>query len=582
MKTITTRNGLVSRLYWRLLPVLTLSCIVISANAFIDSLFAGRFLGTEAMAVIGLFGPINTIFSGLACIMATGAQQLCCNEMGSGNTKRLRSIFSIGAFFLFSSGIIFTVLLFALKYQIAQSLGTTGNVLLELSSYIEGISFGVIGQLLTCFLMPFLQINGHNRLCYLVLIINMVGNALFNTLFVAIFSWGLFGMGFATSLSSLLCLFVMLPIFCRKDKLVYFVRKDLNPKDLVTIIKIGSPVLMFHIGLFIKNYGMNCALLKTTMVDSIAVLTLQGSLCGILGALGFSNGSTVQMLSSFFIGEDDRDSVKEVFSTAMKNGLFLCFIAIIILLSLSSPLIPLFGLEGGETEIMAKRMIYFLSLAITLNLVLSVFVKLIQSAQKLILANTFPFLENSLQGVFTLFFVGKLGSDAAWLAFPSATGFCLVILLMYGLYGRKEEKKDILGFLHFPLTIGSTVEAKLTSTIRSKDDIKKTKEETEVFAKRNGITDKNTDTVSKCVEEITGNIIDHNKDGIIWSILTLQKDKLVLRIRDNCTSLDPKDYLDLSLHDGEDSCIGRISDLVDKVEYRNSFGMNMVTLEVRR
>lgn len=90
MKTITTRAGLVSRLYWRLLPVLILSCVVISANAFIDSVFAGRFLGTQAMALIGLFGPVSTLFSGLASVFATGAQQLCCSEMGDGNSRRLR------------------------------------------------------------------------------------------------------------------------------------------------------------------------------------------------------------------------------------------------------------------------------------------------------------------------------------------------------------------------------------------------------------------------------------------------------------------------------------------------------------
>ena len=271
MKTITTREGLVSRLYWRLLPVLILSCVVISANAFIDSVFAGRFLGTQAMALIGLFGPVSTLFSGLASVFATGAQQLCCSEMGDGNSRRLRQIFNAGLMFLLGSGIFCGVLLFLFRRELAAGLGTRGTMQAELSAYMVGISLGIVGQLLSCYLMPFLQINGHNRLSYLAMAVNLVGNMGFNTLFVAVLSWGLFGMGLATSLSSLFCVGVMLPVFCQKKELAHFDPHGLKVRDLVDIARIGSPVLMFHAGLFIKNYGMNCALLNGSIMDSVAV-----------------------------------------------------------------------------------------------------------------------------------------------------------------------------------------------------------------------------------------------------------------------------------------------------------------------
>ena len=587
MKTITTRAGLVSRLYWRLLPVLILSCVVISANAFIDSVFAGRFLGTQAMALIGLFGPVSTLFSGLASVFASGAQQLCCSEMGDGNSRRLRQIFNAGLMFLLGSGIFCGVLLFLFRRELAAGLGTRGTMQAELSAYMVGISLGIVGQLLSCYLMPFLQINGHNRLSYLAMAVNLVGNMGFNTLFVAVLSWGLLGMGLATSLSSLFCVGVMLPVFCKKKELAHFDPHCLKVRDLVDIARIGSPVLMFHAGLFIKNYGMNCALLNGSIMDSVAVLTLQGSLCGILGALGFSSGTVVQMLSSFFIGEGDRKSVLEVFAVSMKNGLSLCILAILLLLSCSMPILRLFGLEGGATQAMALRMLRMLCLAILLNLVLTVLVKLLQAAEKLALANAITFLENAFQGVFALLFVGKLGADAAWAANPVATALCLLAVMVYGLSGGADCWRDPLRFLHFPTDFGSAVDARMTLTICSQELVMDAARGLMEFCKRQGMSERACMTAGVCVEELAGNVVKHGfqnqKSGTVWVLATIQNKTLTLRIRDNCIRFDPKEYLRLSVQDYTSEHIGirLVAGLAESVEYKNMFGMNMLTIEVK-
>ena len=587
MKTITTREGLVSRLYWRLLPVLILSCVVISANAFIDSVFAGRFLGTQAMALIGLFGPVSTLFSGLASVFATGAQQLCCSEMGDGNSRRLHQIFNAGLMFLLGSGIFCGVLLFLFRRELAAGLGTRGTMQAELSAYMVGISLGIVGQLLSCYLMPFLQINGHNRLSYLAMAVNLVGNMGFNTLFVAVLSWGLFGMGLATSLSSLFCVGVMLPVFCQKKELAHFDPHGLKVRDLVDIARIGSPVLKFHAGLFIKNYGMNCALLNGSIMDSVAVLTLQGSLCGILGALGFSSGTVVQMLSSFYIGEGDRKSVLEVFAVAMKNGLSLCILAILLLLSCSMPILRLFGLEGGATQAMALRMLRMLCLAILLNLVLTVLVKLLQAAEKLALANAITFLENAFQGVFALLFVGKLGADAAWAANPVATALCLLAVMVYGLSGGADCWRDPLRFLHFPTDFGSAVDARMTLAICSQELVMDAARGLMEFCTRQGMSERACMTAGVCVEELAGNVVKHGfqnqKSGTVWVLATIQNKTLTLRIRDNCIRFDPKEYLRLSVQDYPSEHIGirLVAGLAESVEYQNMFGMNMLTIEVK-
>lgn len=585
-ETITGRGEITARLYWRLLPVLVLSCMVISANSFIDSMFAGRCLGTQAMAVTGLFGPISTVLSGIASIMAIGAQQLCCTEMGNGNSKNVSRIFNTGALLLVGCGILMTVILLIFRGPLAVGLGAAGEIKTELSVYITGISIGIVGQLLSSYLMPFLQINGKNNISYCAMIANLAGNLLFNILFVVVLQWGLLGLGLATSFSGLLCTCLMLPIFKRKEELAHFELIKIQPGDLVGILKIGSPVLMFQAGLFIKNYGMNRALLSGSTVEAVAVLTLQGSICGILGALPYGSGTAVQMLASFFIGEGDSDSIKKVLQTALKTGYMLCIPVLLLLIIFARPVILLFGIENSETQIMAVRMIFALSIGIILNMLSTIFVKMFQAAEKLILVNGITFVENAIQGVFTLVFVGVLGADAAWFAFPIGCLISILVIFIYGFLGMADGRRDLLCFLHFPKEFGVAKEQKMTLTIHSMEDVMEASHKISDFCTTHGMTGRIAMVAGLCVEEMAGNVVEHgfkeNGKGRIWILVLFKDGKLIIRIRDNCIRFDPKEYLQISSSDDSLDHVGirLVTSMTKSTSYQNVFGMNMLTVEV--
>lgn len=586
MNITADKTTLVSKLYWKLIPALILSCVVISANSLIDSLFAGRCLGPQAMALIGLFGPVNTLLSGLASLFATGSQQLCCHAMGRGDNARLRQLFTAGALFLLAAGVLSSALMVIFRLELASFLGAKGALRSELAAYAVGIAPGVIGQMLSCYLMPCLQINGKSRLSYVAMAVNLVANTVFNALFVVVFSLGLFGMGLATALSGLLCMGVMLPAFFEKDALACFRPRGIAVSHLWEMAKSGSPVLMFYGGLFLKNYGMNLALLSVNSVDAVAVLTLQGSLCGLLGALGFSSGAAVQMLSSFYIGEGDRAAVKKLFGVAVKTGLLLFLPMLLVLLVFSVPILQLFGLEGAATQAMALRMIRLLCVAIPLNILFTVVVKLFQAAGKLILVNAVTFAENALQAAFVLLFVGSLGPDAAWAAFPVGTALCLLAVLAYGFSGGPDCRKSLAGFLRLPADLGSSDEARMTLTVRSMEDVMGASHQAAEFCRENGMTEKACMAAELCIEEMAGNVVTHGFSGRssqrVWVLMLCKDGALTLRIRDNCTRFDPKEYLrlpasgDISEHIG----IRLVASLAKDVEYKNVFGMNMLTIQV--
>ena len=163
---------------------------------------------------------------------------------------------------------------------------------------------------------------------------------------------------------------------------------------------------------------------------------------------------------------------------------------------------------------MALRMLRMLCLAILLNLVLTVLVKLLQAAEKLALANAITFLENAFQGVFALLFVGKLGADAAWAANPVATALCLLAVMVYGLSGGADCWRDPLRFLHFPTDFGSAVDARMTLTICSQELVMDAARGLMEFCTRQGMSERACMIAGVCVEELAGNVVKHGFSAI--------------------------------------------------------------------
>lgn len=64
-------NRLMRQLYFRLLPAQILVLFINTINVFIDGLITSRYLGTEAMAAIGLFTPATTLL-GMSYVLIRG------------------------------------------------------------------------------------------------------------------------------------------------------------------------------------------------------------------------------------------------------------------------------------------------------------------------------------------------------------------------------------------------------------------------------------------------------------------------------------------------------------------------------
>ena len=67
-----THSEIIPRLYMKLLPIQILLVIIGGLNSIIDNAFAANFLGSDAMAVTGLFSPVTNFLNAINALVFGG------------------------------------------------------------------------------------------------------------------------------------------------------------------------------------------------------------------------------------------------------------------------------------------------------------------------------------------------------------------------------------------------------------------------------------------------------------------------------------------------------------------------------
>ena len=106
-----------------------------------------------------------------------------------------------------------------------------------------------------------------------------------------------------------------------------------------------------------------------------------------------------------------------------------------------------------------------------------------------------------------------------------------------------------------------------------------------MFCRAHGESERSSMLISLCVEEMVENIVTHGfKEGkrnqSVDVRIVFKNDARVIRIRDNCMSFDPLQYLKLHEADDPFSHIGirMVAKLVKRADYVNVLGLNSLTL----
>ena len=215
-------NGEIFPTFVRYLIPSILGLIAMTSSSLVDGIFIGNYVGITALAAVNLIIPIITLLFGVSMMMSIGGSVRAGKYLGEGNKPAASAIFSKSIISMAIYALVLITLTLAFEDQIFASLGATKELFPVMSEYYQIIMPFVIFQLIIIPLYFFIRLDGLPNLAAAALGVGAVVNIALDYFFIAVYDWGLTGAAWATGISEVLSLLVIMFYFFMPERTLSF------------------------------------------------------------------------------------------------------------------------------------------------------------------------------------------------------------------------------------------------------------------------------------------------------------------------------------------------------------------------
>ena len=581
-------SEMISRLFFRLLPVQILFVAIGSINSVIDGVLASNFIGPEAMTVTGLYMPFTKILETINAVLLGGSQILCGQFLGKNQIERTKNVFSLDMALVIAASLLFTAACFIFPNGVAGALGAKTGDLTGLRDYMLGMAAGILPMLLGAQLSAFLQLEQQQKRTYIAIGVMMALNAALDWLFIVALDWGMLGLGLATSISNWAFFLVLGSYYFTRKAAIRFEPKGIRIKDLGSIIKIGIPGAIVVLCLSLRGFALNALLLKYSGGAGVAALSALNTFGGLLYAVTAGLASTTRLLVSVYAGEGDRVGIVQIMKTALLKGVpVVCAVALLVFL-LAVPLTRVFYHDpASDVYRLTKLLFRIYPFCMPLSAICVIFINYFQSMSRMKIVHVLSVMDG-IAGVCLVSFAlaPLMGAPGVWIAHVASGVFTTAAVFIYAWIVRRGFPRGFGDLLALPNDFGVPPEMRLALTVRSRDDVINASKGIIEFCRGVGVNEKHSYFAGLCLEELASNVVEHGfGDGKPHSaeIRVVKKDDtLLLRVKDDCRAFDPKEAAEMMDPEDVTHNIGLriVEKLAKRMYYNSAFGLNVITIEL--
>lgn len=236
-------NGSISKaLIWFALPLLGSSLIQLLYNA-VDLIFIGNYVGKNASAAVGAGSLLLTCLVGFVTGISVGAGVVVSQYYGAKDYKSLQDSVHTAVTLSMIGGVILTIAGLFLAPFILRWLRVPQEIF-ELSvSYIRIYFISILPMIFYNMGSAILRAYGDSKRPFIYLASGAVLNVVLDWLFVVVFSWGVEGASWATTISQTLsAVFIVIHLFSTKREYrIYLKKLRIHKNQMIRIVKLGVP-----------------------------------------------------------------------------------------------------------------------------------------------------------------------------------------------------------------------------------------------------------------------------------------------------------------------------------------------------
>ena len=424
MNLLSNDNKLLNSFFKNYILGAVIAVVCTILVVILNGIIIGNFFGEIGLAAFGLTLPIIYANLAIGYIFAYGGSIVASNNMA--DEKRVNNNFTVVCITAAIIGIVLTVLLLIFTSNFAQILGASGESFNATVSLMKGLFLVITPLMFLYIFINYSRIDGYPLLSLYAGLSLVLLNLILNLVFVMIFKMDIFGVGLATSLSTIITVLFLLSHFLSK-KSTYKFQKNLEFKtELSQIIKSGLPNALNQIYNMLRTIITNYLGVMVGGLIFLSALSIQSNVYLLLCSVGVGIGSTTLALGGLFYGEKDKTQLEQLLEISIKYALVIISIIALILFIFAPYFVYMFGKNPGVYDV-AVRGLRIFAWSLPFSGLCFILLNFYNATQQLKIANYISFAHSFLfLSAFAIIFSFLMGGDGIWISFV----LCEIVTLL--------------------------------------------------------------------------------------------------------------------------------------------------------
>lgn len=430
----------VSRMFIHYLIPSMIGMLLMAVNVVVDGIMVGNRLGAEALAGVGIAGPVYTIFIAISLWIGVGAATRYSISMGAKKMAQAQAIFTQALVLIFIVTLFLGIIAFLFREPLAYILGANAQTYPYVSDYMTVLLlFGFVFTIENVFSV-FIRNDGGPNVSMAALVIAAIANIALNYLFLYVFDYGVAGAATATVLSGFIAIVVLSTHFFHKKSNLKLVRFSFKKRLFFIIIAVGFPSFLAEIGVSVFTISHNIILEKMAGTAGVTAFSILNYVHSVMLMMFLGMGSAIQPLISYYHGARNEKRKKETVRMAVWITMGTGVLFFLIGQFAARPIVTIFGnfpVSVTELATSGLQLFFIAYLFMGINFVMMTYYQSvghvrmaiwITAAREIIIMLTLLFILPSLFGL-----------TGVWLAIPLSE--CIVLMTIFH-YQRKRRFKQ--------------------------------------------------------------------------------------------------------------------------------------------
>lgn len=407
--------------------------IAYSCYTLADTFFVSADLGTNGLTALNLAFPVFCMISGAGLMIGIGGSSRFSILKSRSDSKTADQIFTNAFILVFMFAAIFFFAGFFASRSLTKLLGANNQVFEITNIYLKTLMLFAPAFMLNHLLQCFVRNDGHPSLSMAAMMTGSFSNIILDYIFIFPFNMGIFGAAFATGLSPVISMLILLPYFIKKKNSFHFISTNLvqMKRNIGTILGNGVPPFLTEAASGVVMLVFNFIMLRIAGNVGVAAFGVISVISLVVIALytGLSQG--MQPLISQNHGAENKKNVRTLLNYSLVTSVLLSAVIYVIIFFNAPCLVSIFNREQdlflAQYAIPGLKLYFTACPFIGFNIVLSTYFISINHplpAQIISILRSF-FILIPMAFILSYFW----GMTGVWLAYPATEILVFIIAL---------------------------------------------------------------------------------------------------------------------------------------------------------